>query len=185
MFQSHTCNFCTVLKVSGLKTNVIHSFSAKRFNLTEICKIQACVHLCQAQCPWCWVQLCVVHFCRVMLSLPMQSCSSLCERVSRSCLCEQVPLQLLCPCAESSLCLRGVCALLPHSHRGWSWLATQVALAALNWFALKQGLYSSIPYCTWLWATTGSCIVLLWPQGINFFFLLSSECLKQPTCLMF
>lgn len=88
--------------------------------------------------PWCCVQLFVwctfVEWC----SLRMQSCSSLCEQASTRCLCRQLPLQLLCPCAESGLCLWGVCVPLPGSRWRCSWLATQVALAALNWFALKQ-----------------------------------------------
>lgn len=31
-----------------------------------------------------------------------------------------------------------------------------------------ERLYSSLLYCTWLWATAGSCTLLLWPQGMNF-----------------
>lgn len=91
-FQSHRCNFCTVLTVSGFKTKVIYSFSDKGFHLTEVCKIQVCVHLCMARCPWCWVQLFVVPFCGVMLSA-WAVLQSLCELASAGCLCEQVPLQ--------------------------------------------------------------------------------------------
>lgn len=75
--------------------------------------------------------LCVVQFCGAMLSA-YAVMQSLCELASAGCLCEQVPLQQLCPCAESRLCLWGVCVLLPQGHWGCSWLATQVALAALN-----------------------------------------------------
>lgn len=47
-----------------------------------------------------------------------------------------------------------------------------------------ERLYSSVLYCTWLWAMTGSCMLLLWPQGMNFS-LLSLWCSKLPTGLMF
>lgn len=136
MFESHTCNFYTVLTVDSLKTKAIYSFSDKRCNLAEVCKIQACTHLCMAQCPWCWVQLFVwctfVEWCY----LPMQSCSSSCEQVSTRCLCEQVPLQLLCTCAESRPCLWGVC---PAPSELLGLLAGHPsALTTLNWFTLKQ-----------------------------------------------
>lgn len=129
-FQSHKCNFCTVLTISGFKTKVIYSFSDKGLHLTEVCKIQICVHLCMAQCLWCWVQLFVVHFCGVMLCPCSHAVPVWAGELRMPLWAGSTP--------ESRLCLWGVCVLLPQGHRGCSWLATQVALAALNWFAVKQ-----------------------------------------------
>lgn len=52
-------------------------------------------------------------------------------------------------------------------------------------FSEVDRLYSSILYRTWLRASSRSCVLLLWPQGINFsLFLLSLECLRRPTWVM-
>lgn len=178
-FQSHRCNFCTVLTVSGFKTKVIYSFSDKGFHLTEVCKIQVCVHLCMARCPWCWVQLFAVPFCGVVLSAEAALQSLVWAGEAR------VPLWAG-SAPESRLCLWGVCVLLPQGRCGCSWLATQVALAALNWFVLKQRgsihLFCIALGCEpWLGLVCCSCDLREW----IFLFLLHLECLKLPACLMF
>lgn len=160
MFQSHTCNFCTALTVSGLKTKVIYSFSDKRFNLTEACKIQACVHLCLAWCPlMLCAALCVVHLGRVMLSsyAVMQFLVQAGSTPIALSVCRERALSVGCVCPAPSEPLGLFLAGHP-SDTGCFELVHSEA----------ERLYSSILYCTWLWATTGSCMLLLWPQGMNF-----------------
>lgn len=155
-FQSHRCNFCTVLTVSGFKTKVIYSFSDKGFHLTEVCKIQVCVHLCMARCPWCWVQLFAVPFFGVVLSAEaaLQSLVWAGERRFRS---REQALSVGCVCPAPS----GPLWLLLAGHPSGTGCFELVCSEA-------ERLYSSILYCTWLWAMTGSCMLLLWPQGMNF-----------------
>lgn len=171
MFQSHTCNFCTALTVSGLKTKVIYSFSDKRFNVTEVCKIQACVHLRVAWCPlMLCAALCVVPFRRVMLSshavmqflvwagkhkMPLQAAST---PIALS-VCRERALSVGCVCPAPSEPL----ALFLAGHPSGTGCFELVRSEA-------ERLCSSILYCTWLWATTGSCMLLLWPQNEFFSF---------------
>lgn len=176
MFQSHMCDFCAVLPVCGLKTKVIYSFQIKyliwqkhaKYKLVFISAWPSAPDVeCSSLCGALFVEWC---------SLPMQWCS--CQ--------PKMPLgagstpAALSVCPEQ-LCLRGVCVLLPQSRWGWSWLPTQVALAALNWFALKQRgsihLFSIALGCEpRLGPVCCSCDLREW----IFLFLLSLECLKQP-----
>lgn len=158
-FQSHRCNFCTVLTVSGFKTKVIYSFSDKGFHLTEVCKVQVCTAWPGApdvECSSLWCPF--VEWC----SLPRQSCSPSCELASAGRLCAQVPLQRA----------GSVCGFVCPAPSGPLWLLLAGHPSGTGCFELvcseAERLCSSILYCTWLWATTGSCMLLLWPQGMNF-----------------
>lgn len=165
MFQGHRWNFCTVLTVSGFKTKAICIFSDKGFHLTEVCKI-VCVHLCMAQCPWWRVQLFV--WCTFVegCSLPMQ-CLVWAGK-HRMPLRAGSPPVALSMCREWALSVGCVCpapseplGLLLAGHPSGTGCFELVCSEA-------ERLYSSILYCTWLCAITGSCMLLLWPQGVNF-----------------
>lgn len=181
-----TRNFSTVLTVSGLKTKVIYSFSDKRFNLTEVCKIQACVHLPVARCPlMLCAALCVVHFCRVMLS--SYAVMQFLVQAGK----HKMPFQAgstavaLSMCRERAVC--GVCA--SHSLRAagvvpgwppkWHWLLWAGSLWSREALFIYSVLHLAVSHR--LGPVCCSCDLREW----IFLFLLSLECLKQSTCLMF
>lgn len=155
-----TRNFSTVLTVSGLKTKVIYSFSDKRFDRSmqntslrssprgPVPPDVVCSSLCGA----------------LLQSDALFVCSHAVPCASRQAQ-DAFPSRFHCsrfvhvPRAGG---VWGVCVPLPQSRWRCSWLATQVALAALSWFALKQRGSIHL-FCIALGCEPqiGSCVLLL------------------------